>query len=243
MNETFNIKRFWAYLRRDFALNALNILVTLGVVMLLMWLGVWFWHYQHYPAGEGLVGFATVGGAALVLVRTSMIANTFQRKTACTDFLVLPASMLEKYVAKIIRHFLVPAIVVAATAWGVFYIRDAHDLHVAFVPLVSLAVFASGIFLFWGAVFRRFAAVVAVLVITAIILIIRYFRYSFNEVMMSMDFMWLDPVRVYVQSGDDPDTRLYVLLSILAALFFIGSAIAAYFIYRRKQQNVKPFNR
>jgi len=242
MNETFNIKRFWAYLRRDFALNALNILVTLGVVMLLMWLGVWFWHYQHYPAGEGLVGFATVGGAALVLVRTSMIANTFQRKTACTDFLVLPASMLEKYVAKIIRHFLVPTIIVAATARIVYTFEYEKDVQDMFVPFVDLAVFASGIFLFWGAVFRRFAAAVAILVITAIVLIVRYFRDSLTEMLMTMDMMWLDPVRVYVQSGDDPDTRLFILLSILAALFFIGSAIAAYFIYRRKEMKVKLFN-
>ena len=238
MNETFNIKRFWAYLRRDFALNIVKVTVPLLAMAFLLLMYLWF-KFQHYPGAEAMLVFLMMGGAVIVLIMSSKIANSFQQKTSCADFLTVPASMPEKFLTKIVRHFIVPMTFLAVMVRiGVHYEND-ETLTESFVPLVDMMLLAGGIFLFWGAVFRRLAAVVAVVIVAAIVILLRYMTMN---VLDSMNLMWLDPVRIYLQNCDNPKLRIYTFLSVFAALFFIGSAIAAYFIYRRKEMKVKLFN-
>ncbi len=237
MNKTFNIKRFWTYLRRDFVLNAKQIAAPLAAILFMMAMYLWC-HYQHYPSRSGFLGFLMSVGAVLVLIMTSRITNTFQSKTSCTDLLVAPASMLEKYVVKIIRHFVLPMIFLAVSVKICFHYEDSNNLNESYVPLLGLMVFLGGIFLFWGAMFRRFAAVVAVAVIAAIVVLVRYLV----VIMQDKDLMWLDPIRVFIQRNVTTVESLYWLWVIFAIVFFVLSAVAAYFIYRRKQLNVKLFN-
>ena len=249
MNSVFNIKRFWAYLKREIVVNPKRIYIPAGLMTVLF--GAFLWvKVAAGDSGDGVVamntlknaaqslmGFLGFGGAALVLIYTSQISNCFVQKTSCTDFLTVPASMLEKYVSKIVVNFIIPITLYAAMFGYTMYSWNKPDTLTAWLAITAALVFVSGIFLFWGALFRRFAALWAVLAITASVLLYSHFRLAIRR----MNFMFLDPWRVYFNGMSDVDVAIF--FNIVAAIFFIINAVIGYFIYRRKQQIVKPFNR
>lgn len=240
MNSTFDIKRFWMCLKRDFILNAKQYIAPSASIVMVLLFYLWVC-FQHYPAKETLFALIMIGGAMMVLAQTSMISNSFQIKTICTDFLVNPASMTEKYVVKIIKHFVLPMIFYAVAFKIALHFQEDAGF---FAPVVISVVFLSGIFLFWGAVVRRFALLIVVLLITVALVLFRYLAELFFD---SINLMWLDPVRVYFQSGNFTgggftSNQVTVLFAILASLFFVFNAVAGYFIYRDKELNVKLYN-
>jgi hypothetical protein len=117
------------------------------------------------------------------------------------------------------------------------YSWNKTDTLTAWLAIIAALVFVSGIFLFWGALFRRFAAMWAISAITALVLLIYHFRFDIDR----MNLMFLDPWRVYFNGMSDAGVAIF--FNIVAAIFFIINAVIGYFIYRRKQQIVKPFNR
>lgn len=249
MNSVFNIKRFWAYLKREIVVNPKRVYIPAGLMTVLFGTfllvkvaagdsgdGVVAMNSLK-NAAESLTGFLGFGGAALVLIYTSQISNCFAQKTSCTDFLTVPASMLEKYVSKIVVNFIIPITLYAAMFGYTMYSWNKPDTLTAWLAITAALVFVSGIFLFWGALFRRFAALWAVLAITASVLLYSHFRLAIRR----MNFMFLDPWRVYFNGMSDVDVAIF--FNIVAAIFFIINAVIGYFIYRRKQQIVKPFNR
>lgn len=249
MNSVFNIKRFWAYLKREIVVNPKRVYIPAGLMTVLFGAfllvkvaagdsgdGVVAMNSLK-NAAESLTGFLGFGGAALVLIYTSQISNCFAQKTSCTDFLTVPASMLEKYVSKIVVNFIIPTTLYAAMFGYTMYSWNKTDTLTAWLAIIAALVFVSGIFLFWGALFRRFAALWAVLAITASVLLYSHFRLAIRR----MNFMFLDPWRVYFNGMSDVDVAIF--FNIVAAIFFIINAVIGYFIYRRKQQIVKPFNR
>ncbi|MBR2104544.1 MAG: hypothetical protein IKQ30_04600 [Bacteroidales bacterium] len=249
MNSVFNIKRFWAYLKREIVVNPKRVYIPAGLMTVLF--GAFL--LVKFAAGdsgdgvvamnslknaaESLTGFLGFGGAALVLIYTSQISNCFAQKTSCTDFLTVPASMLEKYVSKIVVNFIIPTTLYAAMFGYTMYSWYKPDTLTAWLAIIAALVFVSGIFLFWGALFRRVAAMWAVSAITALVLLIYHFRFDIDR----MNLMFLDPWRVYFNGMSDAGVAGF--FNIVAAVFFIISAVIGYFIYRRKQQIVKPFNR
>lgn len=249
MNSVFNIKRFWAYLKREIVVNPKRVYIPAGLMVVLF--GAFLWvkfaaddsadgavRMQAFKdAAQSLMVFLGFGGAALVLIYTSQISNCFAQKTSCTDFLTVPASMLEKYVSKIVVNFIIPITLYAAMFGYTMYSWNKPDTLTAWLAITAALVFVSGIFLFWGALFRRFAALWAVLAITASVLLYSHFRLAIRR----MNFMFLDPWRVYFNGMSDVDVAIF--FNIVAAIFFIINAVIGYFIYRRKQQIVKPFNR
>ena len=59
--------------------------------------------------------------------------------------------------------------------------------------------------------------------------------------------MWLDPIRVYFQSGNYTgggftSNEVTVLFAILASLFFVFNAVVSFFLYRNKELSIKQFN-
>ena len=249
MNSVFNIKRFWAYLKREIVVNPKRVYIPAGLMTVLFGAfllvkvaagdsgdGVVAMN-SFKNAAQSLMGFLGFGGAALVLIYTSQISNCFAQKTSCTDFLTVPASMLEKYVSKIVVNFIIPITLYAAMFGYTMYSWNKPDTLTAWLAITAALVFVSGIFLFWGALFRRFAALWAVLAITASVLLYSHFRLAIRR----MNFMFLDPWRVYFNGMSDVDVAIF--FNIVAAIFFIINAVIGYFIYRRKQQIVKPFNR
>jgi hypothetical protein len=249
MNSVFNIKRFWAYLKREIVVNPKRVYIPAGLMTVLF--GAFLWvkfaaddsadgavRMQAFKdAAQSLMVFLGFGGAALVLIYTSQISNCFAQKTSCTDFLTVPASMLEKYVSKIVVNFIIPTTLYAAMFGYTMYSWDKSDTLTAWLAIIAALVFVSGIFLFWGALFRRIAAMWAISAITALVLLIYHFRLDIDR----MNFMFLDPWRVYFNGMSDAGVAGF--FNIVAAVFFIISAVIGYFIYRRKQQIVKPFNR
>ena len=249
MNSVFNIKRFWAYLKREIVVNPKRVYIPAGLMTVLFGAfllvkvaagdsgdGVVAMNSLK-NAAESLTGFLGFGGAALVLIYTSQISNCFAQKTSCTDFLTVPTSMLEKYVSKIVVNFIIPTTLYAAMFGYTMYSWNKIDTLTAWLAIIAALVFVSGIFLFWGALFRRVAAMWAVSAITALVLLIYHFRFDIDR----MNLMFLDPWRVYFNGMTDAGVAIF--FNIVAAVFFIISAVIGYFIYRRKQQIVKPFNR
>ena len=249
MNSVFNIKRFWAYLKREIVVNPKRVYIPAGLMTVLFGAfllvkvaagdsgdGVVAMNSLK-NAAESLMGFLGFGGAALVLIYTSQISNCFAQKTSCTDFLTVPASMLEKYVSKIVVNFIIPTTLYAAMFGYTMYSWNKPDTLTAWLAIIAALVFVSGIFLFWGALFRRFAAMWAISAITALVLLIYHFRFDIDR----MNLMFLDPWRVYFNGMTEEGVSGF--FNIVAVVFFIISAVIGYFIYRRKQQIVKPFNR
>ena len=249
MNSVFNIKRFWAYLKREIVVNPKRVYIPAGLMTVLFGAfllvkvaagdsgdGVVAMNSLK-NAAESLTGFLGFGGAALVLIYTSQISNCFAQNTSCTDFLTVPASMLEKYVSKIVVNFIIPISIYAAMFGYTMYSWNKPDTLTTWLAIIAALVFVSGIFLFWGALFRRFAAMWAISAITALVLLIYHFRFDIDR----MNLMFLDPWRVYFNGMSDAGVAGF--FNIVAAVFFIISAVIGYFIYRRKQQIVKPFNR
>ena len=249
MNSVFNIKRFWAYLKREIVVNPKRVYIPAGLMTVLFGAfllvkvaagdsgdGVVAMNSLK-NAAESLTGFLGFGGAALVLIYTSQISNCFAQKTSCTDFLTVPASMLEKYIGKIVVNFFIPLNIYVLTFGIAQYALNDNEWLEIWLGFIAGTVFVSGIFLFWGALFRRFAALWAVLAITASVLLIYHFRFDIDR----MNLMFLDPWRVYFNGMSDAGVAGF--FNIVAAVFFIISAVIGYFIYRRKQQIVKPFNR
>ena len=250
MNSVFNIKRFWAYLKREIVVNPKRVyipaglmIVLLGVFMLVKSCAVISFNdgtvvrNAYYNAAESLMVFLGLGGAALVLIYTSQVSNCFAQKTSCTDFLTVPASMLEKYIGKIVVNFFIPLNIYVLTFGIAQYALNDNEWLEIWLGFIAGTVFVSGIFLFWGALFRRVAALWAVLAITASVLLIYHFRFDIDR----MNLMFLDPWRVYFNGMSDAGVAIF--FNIVAAIFFIINAVIGYFIYRRKQQIVKPFNR
>lgn len=249
MNSVFNIKRFWAYLKREIVVNPKRVYIPAGLMTVLFGAfllvkvaagdsgdGVVAMNSLK-NAAESLMGFLGFGGAALVLIYTSQISNCFAQKTSCTDFLTVPASMLEKYVSKIVVNFIIPTTLYAAMFGYTMYSWNKTDTLTAWLAITAALVFVSGIFLFWGALFRRVAAMWAISAITALVLLIYHFRFDIDR----MNLMFLDPWRVYFNGMTEEGVAGF--FNIVAVVFFIISAVIGYFIYRRKQQIVKPFNR
>ncbi len=249
MNSVFNIKRFWAYLKREIVVNPKRVYIPAGLMTVLFGAfllvkvaagdsgdGVVAMNSLK-NAAESLTGFLGFGGAALVLIYTSQISNCFAQKTSCTDFLTVPASMLEKYVSKIVVNFIIPTTLYAAMFGYTMYSWNKTDTLTAWLAIIAALVFVSGIFLFWGALFRRVAAMWAISAITALVLLIYHFRFDIDR----MNLMFLDPWRVYFNGMTEEGVAGF--FNIVAVVFFIISAVIGYFIYRRKQQIVKPFNR
>lgn len=240
MNTVFNFKRFWMHLKRDFILNTKQYVAPAGAMVVVLLFYLWS-IFQHYPMSDTLFGLIMIGGAMMVLAQTSMISNSFQIKTICTDYLTNPASMFEKYLTKIIKHFVLPMIVYVI----VFKITlSFQEIENFFAPVIITVMFLSGIFLFWGAVLRRFAMAVVIFLITTVLLLLRYLSEFFLD---SINFMWLDPVRVYFQSGNYTggvfeSNEVTVLFAILASLFFMFNAVVSFFIYRNKELSIKQFN-
>lgn len=240
MNTVFNFKRFWMHLKRDFILNTKQYVAPAGAMVVVLLFYLWS-IFQHYSMSNTLLALILIGGAIMVLAQTSMISNSFQIKTICTDYLTNPASMLEKYVAKIIKHFVLPMFFYAIVLKIAFLFREKVEI---VAPTIITVVFLSGIFLFWGAVLRRFAMAVVIFLITTVLLLLRYLSEFFLD---SINFMWLDPLRVYFQSGNYTggvftSNEVTVLFAILASLFFVFNAVVSFFLYRNKELSIKQFN-
>ena len=233
MNEVFSFKRFWAFLKREAVLNKKMIYIPAAILFALLAVYLWLeFSLEARQASDFFVSLTVFGAFGYVVFYSSMISKCFAEKPLCIEFLAAPASMPEKYLTKIITHFLIPLITFEVVLLVVTAVQNDSDGWNVFYHTTAAVVFLSGIFLFWGAVFRRFAAGAAILAITVFAVAVRLGLTEIN-------FMFLDPLRVYCESRHD---NVYVLFNTSAAVFFVVCAVAGYFIFSRKQLIVKRLN-
>ena len=103
MKKQFDIKRFWQTLFREFALNKINILIMLGSLTFLNLLLNYMSQrpYMYLPSwlkGSGIIIITLI---YCMIITSSSFAelNTADRKI---DFLMLPSSIVEKFIVKFI---------------------------------------------------------------------------------------------------------------------------------------------
>lgn len=237
MNSVFNIKRFWRYLKREmvfdhkllFQLTSVVVIALLSYVLFAKVLG-------RESISEFIAGLLFGLGVICVGYFTSEISSCFKKKPVCIDYLTVPASMLEKYLSKIIKHFLMPFLLYMI-ALKLFQIienpsNSLFELTRLDMVMLSILLCESAYFLFFGAIFRRFAIVWALVLNTVV-------STAFGACALFINFMPFDPIRVFLQTH--VGSRL-VLGTITSVVIMIISIIVSYFIYRRKELHVKPLN-
>ena len=237
MNSVFNIKRFWTYLKREMVFDHKLLIQVSGVVAVAIVVYLFFAKViDRASLADFIVGLICGLGVIFVAYFTSEISSCFKNKPICVDFLTVPASMLEKYLTKLIKHFLIPSLLYIC-AWKVFqFIEDpTHPLFEfsrADKLIVTIILYESALFLFAGVFFRRFAALWLIGINSVLSTL-------FGACALFINFMPFDPIRVYLQTHVGSRLTLALITSVC---FMLLSIIVSYFIYRRKELHVKPFN-
>lgn len=237
MNSVFNIKRFWWYLKREMVFDHKLLFQILSVTLLAIISYVLFSKVLGYESVSDLIAGLLFGlGIICIGYFTSEISSCFKKKPICVDYLTVPASMLEKYLSKIVKHFLIPFLLYMIALRILQFIEDPNHILFDFTRvemlLSSILLCESSYFLFFGVIFRRFAIVWALVLNTVV-------STFFGACALFINFMPFDPIRVYFQTHGG--SRL-MLGSITCVVIMIISIIVSYFIYRRKELHVKPLN-
>lgn len=236
MNQFFNIKRFAQVFKQDLVVNYKKIIV--GILLMALSVVLAFSTLELNNKVAAMFYFAVIfGGMAYVVISSSNLSRHFYSKTQCINYLVLPGSNFEKYLSKVIFKTIIPFFLWMLMYYITYIYIDSETLKTPqdfYGGMVFLGALLSSICIFWGAVFRRFAIVFAAVGVTAFIVFLRTFIEKIN-------FMFLDPIRIYIQS-DETSTRLFIVLTIIDVIMFLVCAVLAYFIISRKQLILKPLN-
>lgn len=239
MNSVFDFKRFVNLLKREITLR----FVPLGIAGLIMVLSfLLLWYTTVISVNEDVVAFFFVvfimTGAVISVIMPSRISNCFAKKIVCTDFLTVPSSMFEKYLARITTNVFYPIglfsiLVCLINVISVDFMQNAAGDFV--VIMVTITAIVGSLNIFWGAFLRKGGGFVTTIIVTSLII-------WFINAQKHLDFMFLDPIRVYVQN-DNGNTHLAIVLFAFVFATFVICTIPAYFIFRRKQMIVKTLNR
>lgn len=237
MNSVFNIKRFWWYLKREMVFDHKLLFQIMSVTFVALLAYVLFSKVLGYESVSGFIAGLLFGlGVICVGYFTSEISSCFKKKPICVDYLTVPASMLEKYLTKIIKHFLIPFLVYMIALRICQFIEDSNHVLFEFTRmdmlLTGILLLESAYLLFFGVFFRRFAIVWALVFNTVVSTV-------FGACALFINFMSIDPIRVYLQMHGGSRLELFAASS---AVIMIISIIVSYFIYRRKELHVKPLN-
>jgi len=183
-NKYFNAKRFWNLFRNDMMINHKRYLfVVLGIAIAFFLYFVWDMNrnaeygYQM-NSYEGPFAFLLMGMGAIIGMA---FPDLSEKKNTC-NYLLLPASIFEKYVIQFLIYFVLFAFLAFSIFWidtrlARFTMLHLNFIHVAKIDLFSftasyqyqstldnimmcMAVFSMGVFLFVSRLFfKRFALV------------------------------------------------------------------------------------
>ncbi|MBQ3658218.1 MAG: hypothetical protein II956_15470 [Bacteroidales bacterium] len=240
MNENFTFFRFSKLLKSQFRLAATPLIVYVLATLTFYFLTVWLIGMPgKSKIWEPFWGFTVVIGSAGVLVVSSLICANIRKKIGFQTFNLLPASNLEKFLARVLICNVLPLII-----WVVFsfllYFNDDFVSKLGFqeknlpvhIILTMCLVWLSSLSTFWAAVFRRFGLVVFLVFTTLLIVLCVNWLISAN-------LMFLDPIARFI--GGDLH-RLYLVVGLFTGFLTIVNLTAAYFVYRRKEIRFKLFN-
>ena len=239
MNETFNFKRFWLVLKEELLLTSKPMIIN--TLLTLMLVGVTMYSLYHYEVNTTM-GFNVILMIVSILgvwILSSRVYGIIRSKTAFASYYTKPASILEKFLSRLIVSNIMPVLIWVLLLvllesndryYDVFIRRYRFVDEVVCYVLLGL----TPLFFFWGVACRaRFGFFVCILVIAlAAVGITYYFSYG--------NMMFLDPIWRFVYS-DPGRVNCNIVMSILIAVVGIASFVAAYFVFRSRQMDVKIF--
>lgn len=255
MNNIFNIKRFGAVLRRDFATSWLINAIYLGSIILILVL-------FHGITGSEAISksihfrdieiFLTLAGILVAISCIFINAYTYKaidKANTRLDFIMLPASTLEKMTSKLIISWLLPWAMLVTAYWffgqgeaAPYYygdevanfdyrydvllqrIDDCKRPHPYFI-LTSLATLFSMVVLSWASIYRKFSVILAAASIVLTIYIIYLFEAHIN-------CEWMDPIFRYGIAGENNYRVIFTVSWLILAAINFG---IQYFFINRKQ--------
>lgn len=254
MNNIFNIKRFGAVLRRDFATSWLINAIYLGSIILILVLFHGITGSEEIRASYHFHNIETFLTFASVLVAISCVfinAYTYKaidKANTRLDFIMLPASTLEKMTSKLIFSWLIPWTMLIIAYWffgqgGLVinnYFNDYFDNyfydvllgriygndrpHVYFA-LTSIATLFSMVVMSWASIFRKFSIIIAAASVGLVI-------YLIGLMEKHIDCEWIDPIARYIMDGDNNNRVVVIIFWLIFAAVNFG---IQYFFINRKQ--------
>ncbi len=239
MNETFNFKRFWLVLKEELALSSRPLIVNTLTTLLL--LGIMLYSLYHFP-------YNTTTGFNVLLVIISILGVWFlssrmygdiRSKTAFASYYTKPASTLEKFLSRLIISNILPVLIwllllVLLRCNDQYFYKYIVYSHNADEIFAYCVVGIASMFFFWGVVCRtRFGFFIgAIVIILCIVVISVYMVYG--------NLMFMDPIVRFIVN-DPGRGHLNIVLTTLTALICLANYVAAYYIFRSRQMNVKFF--
>ena len=245
MNDFFNLKRFWLVLRRELCLSTKPLIIgtalTVAVLMFIL-LGVYKYSNYNIEAFMVLFGFLSVIATIAVWVSSAQISHNLARKTNFLAFNTLPASTLERYLARVVVCGFLPVAVWFTLYFGIHlfdriveYTGMNNDTisHAFLIALCACVILFSTVFVFWGAACRRYGFILGFCVAAFSVFAL------FKWILPNISLMFLDPIGRFVQHDFFGYGRLRLVLAVALLIIGVVNIGAGYLFYRRKQLIVK----
>lgn len=240
MNTVFNFKRFWHTLQQEFCLAAKPLMIF---ALLLVGIGI----LLILSLMANLDAIALLLWSALIPVSLFGVWHFSAKvvKNIATDkgfvaFTLLPASPLEKFCSRLIVYHFVPILLWILLSMIIIHIPPVYSVYFEhypgrnyglYVAFLTVLIWFAAINVFWATVFRRFGFAVSALVTTASIVLISISIENAN-------LMFLDPIARYIYRNT---VNVYIVDSIATVVFCTIVYCLSFWMYQRKQLNVKLF--
>ena len=239
MNSVFSFSRFWNVLKIQFRLDSKPLIInTVSTLTFYLFLLLTIDFVELRTSTWVLLCLTSVIG---VLVLSTEICNNIRGKTKFLTFSVLPASNLEKFSVRLLICSIIPVTIWVLLSF-LLYCNDTvsqlYRLNDQNMPihiiLCFLLLLSSSLCTFWGTMFRRLG-IAAFIVMTTITIIL------IGNSLGDMNLMFLDPIMRFIMK--DPTLgNLYIVIGGFSVLLTLINWTAAYFIYCRKEMNLKLLN-
>lgn len=241
MNKNFSFSRFFKLLKLQFHFAATPLLIYVLTTLTFYFLTIWLIRVPIGPIDmwRSFLWLTIVSGTTGVLIMSSLICANVRKKIDFQTFNLLPVSNLEKFLSRVLICNILPLIIWTVLS-ALMYLNDVltsmggfNKRNMPFQIIFAMGlVWLSSLSTFWGTVFRRFGFVVFLIFTT--LLIVLTIKWSDTA-----NLMFLDPVVRFI--GRDLH-RLYLVVGLLTGFLTLVNLTAAYFVYRRKEIRLKPFN-
>lgn len=254
MNDVFCLKRFWLVLRRELRLSTKPLIIGTALTVGLLALNIAgvckFFDVNYMGVNkrgtiDGLMvflGLLTFAATIAVWVSSAQISHNLARKTNFLAFSTLPASTLERYLARVVVCGFLPVAVWFTLYFGIHlfdriveYTEMNNDTtaHALLIALCACVILFSTVFVFWGAACRRYGFILGFCVAAFSVFAL------FKWILPNISLMFLDPIGRFVQHDFFSYGRLRLVLAVALLIIGVVNIGAGYLFYRRKQLIVK----
>lgn len=239
MNETFNFKRFWLVLKEELLLESRALIVNTLTTLTLVGVMLYSLYHFTYNTTTGFNVLLMIISILGVWLLSSRMYGVIRSKMAFAAYYTKPASTLEKFLSRLIMSNILP---VAIWLLLLMLLRCNDQYYYRFIMYVKHAdeilaycvVAIASMFFFWGVVCRtRFGFIIGAVVIVLCLIGIAYW-------MSYSNLMFIDPIGRFV-ANDPGRCHLNIVLTALTVIICLINYVAAYYIFRSRQMNLKLF--